>query len=143
MLAIGNMRGKSNRTIIPYLVLPLMLVLPIMALIKIAQSIALLYLLAYLLGVSSLTVYLYWSDKRKAESNAWRTPETTLHLHEFLGGWAAAFFAQRIFRHKISKEDYQFAFWFIGCLHQYLSFDYLHNWKLSIAAFHFIEPILK
>lgn len=43
-------------------------------------------LLAY--GVVSVLVFfLYWSDKRKARADRWRTPEKLLHALEMAGGW--------------------------------------------------------
>ena len=38
------------------------------------------------------------------------TPEAMLHLLELLGGWPAAWLAQRVLRHKSRKERYQLAF---------------------------------
>jgi len=135
-----NMKQKSP--IVYYLIFPFMLILPIKAIIRITESIDLLYVAGYLAGISLITVFAYKFDKRKAESNSWRIPEAALHLYEFLGGWVAAFFSQRIFRHKISKTEYQFGFWFIAVIHQYMAFDYMQNWKFSRGAFQFIEPIL-
>ena len=134
---------KSKAPIVYYLVFPLMLILPIMAIIKVTQFIAPVYIIGYLAMISFITVLAYKSDKRKAESNSWRTPEAKLHLYELLGGWVAGFFSQRIFRHKISKVEYQAEFWLIAVIHQYIAFDYLQNWKCSKAIFHFIEPTLK
>ena len=114
-----------------------------MAIIRITQSIDVIYVIGYLAVVSLITAIAYKSDKRKAELNAWRIPESILHLLEFIGGWVAAFCSQRIFRHKISKEEYQFEFWSIAAIHQYIAFDFMQNWKFSRAIFHFIEPILK
>ncbi|MBC8206823.1 MAG: DUF1294 domain-containing protein [Kiritimatiellales bacterium] len=134
---------KSKAPIVSYLIFPVMLILPIMAIIRITQSIDIIYVVGYLGVISVITVFAYKSDKRKAESNSWRTPEATLHLYEFLGGWAAGFCSQRIFRHKISKKGYQSGFWFIAVIHQYMAFDYMQDWKFARAAFQFIEAILK
>jgi uncharacterized membrane protein YsdA (DUF1294 family)/cold shock CspA family protein len=59
----------------------------------------------------------YDADKRKAQAGAWRTPEATLHLLEFLGGWPGALIAQRRFRHKTRKTEYQAVFWAIVLAH--------------------------
>jgi uncharacterized membrane protein YsdA (DUF1294 family) len=120
-----------------------MLVLPILAFRKAAASFAMLYLPAYLTGISGLTVFAYRHDKRKAESRGWRTAESTLHGCELLGGWAAAFVAQRIFRHKISKPGYQAVFWLIGAFHQYLAFDYLLEWSHTRKIFRLISSALQ
>ena len=134
---------KTTHRVIPYLVFPVALILPAMALVKIVEHIDIVYVTGYLVVVSLLTIYSYWSDKRKAEANLLRTPESTLFLLELMGGWAAGFFSQRIFRHKISKEEYQSLFWSIAVIHQYLAFDYLHQWNYTTKVFQFIEPILK
>ncbi|WP_395748825.1 DUF1294 domain-containing protein [Prosthecobacter sp.] len=88
-------------------------------------------LAAYVGVVSVMTYAAYRSDKRKARKNAWRTPETILHLLELAGGWPGAWVAQRRLRHKCSKKFYQFEFWLIICLHQFVAFDSLQDWKYS------------
>lgn len=65
---------------------------------------------AGLLAVNVATFAAYWSDKRAAQAQARRTPEAMLHLLELLGGWPAAWLAQRVLRHKSRKERYQLAF---------------------------------
>lgn len=117
--------------------------LPLLAVAKATRVVTTQYVIAYLAGISAATVFAYWSDKKKAETASWRTPESTLHLLELLGGWTAAFVSQRLFRHKIMKGEYQFTFWFICVLHQYLSFDYLHQWRYTIRFHQIIEPLLK
>jgi len=62
--------------------------------------------------VASVVAFLaYWTDKRAAQAGNWRTPEATLHLIEVLGGWPGALIAQRVFRHKTRKTDFQLMFW--------------------------------
>ncbi|MGY2291855.1 DUF1294 domain-containing protein [Pseudomonas sp. SDO528_S397] len=81
-------------------------------------------LVAY--GVVSLVAFLlYWSDKRKAASQQWRTPENVLHAVELAGGWPGALIAQQVFRHKTRKVSYQVLFWVIVLLHQAFWFDQL------------------
>ena len=41
------------------------------------------------------------------------------------GGWAAAYLAQRLFRHKTAKGSYQLVFWMIVLAHQAVAADYL------------------
>lgn len=60
----------------------------------------------------------YWNDKRSAQSGRWRTPESSLHLTELLGGWPGALLAQQAFRHKTRKLSFQLLFWLIVLLHQ-------------------------
>ena len=75
------------------------------------------------------TFLCYRHDKRQAEAGGWRTPEATLHFWEFVGGWPAAFVAQRVFRHKIAKRGYQIGFWAIVLSHEYLAIDFLQSWR--------------
>lgn len=118
-------------------------ILPSYAVNKASQTIESKYIVLYLSLISTFTAYSYWADKRKAKRDLWRTPESSLHLLEFAGGWVAAFFSQRIFRHKVSKKDYQTGFWGIAVIHQYASFDFMNEWRYTQAVFKFIEPILK
>ncbi|MBO1541127.1 DUF1294 domain-containing protein [Pseudomonas sp. OA65] len=77
-------------------------------------------------GVVSLVAFLlYWSDKRKARADAWRTPENVLHALELAGGWPGALLAQQLFRHKTRKVSFQVVFWFIVLLHQVFWIDQL------------------
>lgn len=63
--------------------------------------------------VSVIAFFLYWSDKRKARTDSWRTPENILHAVELAGGWPGALIAQQVFRHKTRKVSYQVLFWVI------------------------------
>ena len=65
-----------------------------------------LFVVFQLIFINISTFIAYFVDKRAAVRGAWRVPERDLHTLEFLGGWIGAFFAQRIFRHKISKKSY-------------------------------------
>ncbi len=60
--------------------------------------------------ISLITILLYAKDKYSARTNRWRTPEATLHLFSLMGGWPGALFAQKIFRHKISKIKFIITF---------------------------------
>lgn len=75
--------------------------------------------------VSMVAFLLYWSDKRKARADAWRTPENVLHAIELAGGWPGALLAQQVFRHKTRKVSFQVVFWFIVLLHQVFWIDQL------------------
>lgn len=75
--------------------------------------------------VSLLAFFLYWSDKRKARTDRWRTPENVLHAVEFAGGWPGALLAQQVFRHKTRKVSFQILFWAIVLLHQVFWVDQL------------------
>ena len=93
--------------------------------------------------VSYATALAYRSDKKKAERDEWRTPESTLHFLELVGGWHAAFLAQRKFRHKIRKDEYLFVFWLISLFHNYLAFDFINHWHYTQAAVELIETLTK
>ncbi|MGN8342864.1 DUF1294 domain-containing protein [Pseudomonas sp. SMV71] len=80
--------------------------------------------------VSAVAFLLYWSDKRKARADAWRTPENVLHAVELAGGWPGALLAQQAFRHKTRKVSFQVVFWFIVLLHQVFWIDQLFLGRL-------------
>jgi uncharacterized membrane protein YsdA (DUF1294 family)/cold shock CspA family protein len=71
---------------------------------------------AYLL-MSAATMAVYRMDKSAAQAARRRTPESTLHALELLGGWPGALIAQRLFRHKCTKVEYQVTFWIIVAAH--------------------------
>ncbi|WP_426108547.1 DUF1294 domain-containing protein [Pseudomonas sp. TWR1-1-4] len=75
--------------------------------------------------VSVIAFFLYWSDKRKARTDSWRTPENILHAVELAGGWPGALIAQQVFRHKTRKVSYQVLFWVIVLLHEVFWLDQL------------------
>lgn len=71
----------------------------------------LLFLVFHAISVNITTFVAYFVDKRAAIRHAWRVPENTLHILEFLGGWLGALLAQKIFHHKTSKKSFQRIFW--------------------------------
>src|SRR5690606_2384661 len=82
--------------------------------------------------LANLATYaLYAVDKRRARAGAWRIPETTLQGLALLGGWPAAFLAQRRFRHKTSKTRFQVVFWLIVLDHELLAIDAALGWPWS------------
>ncbi|WP_434573854.1 DUF1294 domain-containing protein [Pseudomonas sp. Z3-8] len=85
--------------------------------------------------VSAVAFLLYWSDKRKARADAWRTPENILHAVELAGGWPGALLAQQMFRHKTRKVSFQVVFWFIVVLHQGFWIDQLFLGGHLLALF--------
>ena len=98
------------------------------------RGVSLIPLAAYGL-VSVVTFCLYWSDKRKAQSDSWRTPEKILHAMELAGGWPGALVAQQVFRHKTRKVSYQVVFWLIVVLHQVFWIDQLFLGGTLLAVF--------
>ena len=88
------------------------------------RGVSLIPLAAY--GLMSLVAFLlYWSDKRKARAEQWRTPENILHALELAGGWPGALIAQQVFRHKTRKVSFQLLFWLIVLAHQVFWIDQL------------------
>ena len=63
------------------------------------------------LGTSIVAFIAYAIDKSAARRDAWRIPESTLHLLALACGWPGALTAQRLLRHKSAKASFQFTFW--------------------------------
>ncbi|APV42718.1 hypothetical protein PFAS1_26685 [Pseudomonas frederiksbergensis] len=98
------------------------------------RGVSVIPLVAY--GVVSLLAFLlYWSDKRKARADHWRTPENVLHAVELAGGWPGALLAQQLFRHKTRKLSYQLVFWIIVLMHQVFWIDQLFLGANLLALF--------
>nr|WP_280808230.1 cold shock and DUF1294 domain-containing protein [Variovorax boronicumulans] len=57
-------------------------------------------------GLSLLAFFAYALDKNAAQTGRWRTKESTLHLFALAGGWPGAWAAQRLLRHKSSKQSF-------------------------------------
>jgi uncharacterized membrane protein YsdA (DUF1294 family) len=127
-------RRRPRRLSIPALIsLVALLLFPSLVILRASRLFDGRIIAAYLLAIWGLSFWLYWRDKRNAENGTWRTPEFTLHLTELFGGWPAAFLAQRIFRHKISKTSYQVAFWTIIVFHEVVAFDLVSDCQYSKA----------
>ena len=128
-------KGRSRRprdggiSLVAVILLGGLLFFPVLASVRLAQSHKPLVVFGYLAAISCLTLWLYWTDKRRAEAGRWRIDEFRLHLAELFGGWPAAFLARRVFRHKISKQSYQVVFWLIVVLHEAVWFDFLSEWR--------------
>jgi uncharacterized membrane protein YsdA (DUF1294 family) len=128
-------RAKGVRTdgisLSVLLALVVLLSIPAIALVRLSSSIDWRILVGVPVVVSLYTFFAYRSDKRRAQAGEWRIPESTLHTAELLGGWPGGFLAQRAFRHKTSKASFQFTFWLIVFVHEYLAFDWLLQWKFT------------
>jgi uncharacterized membrane protein YsdA (DUF1294 family)/cold shock CspA family protein len=62
--------------------------------------------------VTSLVAFVFYAwDKSAAEKGHWRTKENTLHLLALAGGWPGALLAQKVLRHKSSKQSFLAVFW--------------------------------
>lgn len=64
------------------------------------------------IAISLVTFLAYGWDKSSARRGSHRTPESSLHFLGLVGGWPGALAAQRIFRHKSSKQKFLSVFWF-------------------------------
>ncbi|HET7537415.1 MAG TPA: DUF1294 domain-containing protein [Candidatus Didemnitutus sp.] len=131
-MARAASRKSSPSSALGAVTLGLVLLLPLPALaISLsswaAHGAALLGVIAVINGFCFLS---YWTDKRSAEARGWRVPEITLHGLELVGGWPAAFVAQRLLRHKTAKLGYQFVFWTIVAMYQLVALDALLGWPI-------------
>ena len=133
----SHQQNDSRLTVGSFFLLLLLLLLPGFALKQLALDPRMVG--GYLFGISIITWATYSHDKKRANSGGWRVPESTLHLLELLGGWPAAFLAQRRLRHKTSKASFQLTFWLIVLLHQYIALDSVQHWKFSNAALAFVQ----
>ena len=97
----GSLKASAN------IVLCVLLAVPGYALNRLSSQVDWRVLVGIPLAFSIVAFFVYRSDKRSAEAGEWRTPESTLHFLALMGGWPGAFLAQRIFRHKTSKQSFQ------------------------------------
>lgn len=70
-------------------------------------------------GASVLAILMYSWDKSAAKVGADRIRESTLQTLSLLGGWPGALIAQKLFRHKNRKPEFQKVFWLtvlINCM---------------------------
>lgn len=87
--------------------------------------------LAYLL-MSCASYLMYALDKEIAGRSRWRrTPESTLHLLDLLGGWPGGLIAQHVARHKTGKASFQRTFWVTVVANLVLS---AFLWRSGVAA---------
>lgn len=135
--AVKAKHSKDGRrlTLGTWTALALLMLPPLLALHKIALALQLpaLYSAAALLllaVLNAITYRTYANDKRQARAQEWRTPERSLHILSIIGGWPAAFIAQRKLRHKISKAKFLRTFWLTPLAHILLALAYLLDWHL-------------
>jgi len=137
----SHAKGGVFAVVASLVVLAGLLILPMMALHQ--RGLDLRWAGAYGLVVSALTYWAYARDKRRALDSEWRISEARLHFWELLGGWPGAWVAQRRLRHKCSKSGYQFVFWLIVLVYQFVAFDSFHDWQLCRAGMRWIEQTSK
>jgi uncharacterized membrane protein YsdA (DUF1294 family)/cold shock CspA family protein len=128
--------GGGGFGLVSSILLVVLAVAPGYALYRLSGSFRPAYLAGYAAGISAITFLVYWWDKVRARAHESRGPETLLHLLELLGGWPGAFVAQRLLRHKTAKRVYQFFFWLIVIVHQFVAIDYVRGWPLTSQLFH-------
>ncbi|XOF35391.1 MAG: DUF1294 domain-containing protein [Candidatus Electrothrix sp. YB6] len=92
--------------------------------------------------LSLLTFLVYAKDKSAARRDAWRTPESTLHLFSLIGGWPGALIAQQQLRHKSKKQPFRFIFWTTVLLNCG-AFSLLFIPKVSLEVQYWIDVRLK
>ena len=68
-------------------------------------------MIAWYIALGIITYAMYAKDKAAAQSNGWRTPESTLHLLSALGGWVGAMLAQTYLRHKSQKPEFRMTYY--------------------------------
>lgn len=125
--AVRGLHGKL-------LILTLLLVLPLFGSLQLWLAHQMPWaLLAYAVATPA-SFLLYRRDKAQARSDGWRTPESTLHLSELLGGWPGALLAQQMYRHKTRKLSFQLVFWGIVLLHQLVWAEWLSGGRLLAPA---------
>jgi uncharacterized membrane protein YsdA (DUF1294 family) len=73
-------------------------------------------ILVFYCVASMVTFVTYFLDKSAAQAGRWRVSEKTLHLLALIGGWPGAWAAQKMFRHKTKKQEFQLVFWFTVAL---------------------------
>lgn len=138
--ARGKRRDGVSATAFGMLIV--LLVVPSIALSRLAALMDWRVLVGVPFALSVFSFFLYRSDKRRAEAGEWRIPESTLHLADLIGGWPGAFLAQRIFRHKIAKGSFQFVFWIVVLVHEFLAVDFLLGWRFTQHVIRFIKSLI-
>jgi len=100
----------TDRQGLPAALLVSVLFLALMALLVVLGLAPALLLVAYVL-LSAVLFLMYSADKEAAQRGDRRTPEKSLHILALAGGWPGALVAQRVYRHKTSKQPFQLIFW--------------------------------
>lgn len=78
-----------------------------------------------LLVWNAIVFIIYGIDKMKAESGAWRIPESALLTYAFFGASPGALLACQLFRHKIRKASFFNSLITIAVIHMVLAGVYI------------------
>lgn len=89
------------------------------------------------IAASGIAFLAFAFDKAAAMNNRWRTREITLHLLSLFGGWPGALIAQKMFRHKTRKAEFQTVFWFAVAANCAVLF-----WFTSKSGSEFLHAVL-
>ncbi len=96
-------------------------------------------LVPFIYALASLFTFLVYAfDKSAAQNSRQRTPEKKLHLLALIGGWPGALAAQRMFRHKSIKAEFQNAFWLTVIVNSLAL-----GWLLTSSGAAFIDKALQ
>lgn len=68
------------------------------------------FLLIYLLIINAVGVVVMLADKRKAQKNLWRIPESTLLTVAVIGGSVGCIYGMYRFHHKTRKPKFYIGF---------------------------------
>ncbi len=124
-------RPRNHFSVIAFLALAALLFFPAIGIRRLCLLFDARLVLGYAAFVSAVAFFMNRVDKLSAKLQQWRTPESTLHFLELLGGWPGTFVAQRSYRHKVRKTSYQVQFWLIVALHEFHAFDFVQDWSWS------------
>lgn len=94
------------------------------------------YVLPVYLGMSLLTLLMYWQDKRQAQQGGWRVSEARLQILALLGGWPGALLAQNYLRHKSQKREFLLVFWLSVIFNIVLLTQLKHLSTLNLGMFY-------
>lgn len=100
-----------------WLALPLMLAYGTALLAAVWLRVLPWWVLPASLLLNALAFFAYWQDKYAAQRRRWRIAEDSLHLWSLAGGWAGAWVAQQVLRHKSAKASFRLTYWWTVALH--------------------------
>lgn len=65
-------------------------------------------LIVYIIAVNIFAFLVYWHDKRMAQQNIWRIPESFLFALSLVGGSVGSLAGMYVFRHKTKKDKFKY-----------------------------------